>query len=182
MRSPRHLMPEMREGGVNVTPLIDVVMVLIVFFMLVAKIGVISGADPEILPPEVYFGGVKIENLAGTLTLNVRDPMLVREKDPATGNEVARRVSSERAEQPLVTALVEGANEPKPIPIVVRNEQGQVIDYPLRRVLDAAVKANPKLKLIILADREVEYYLLEQVLIASAEARVADFNFQMREP
>jgi biopolymer transport protein ExbD len=175
-----HLMPEMKEGGVNVTPLIDVVMVLIIFFMLVAKIGVITGAEKDILPPETYIG-TKIENLAGTLTLNVRDELVVREKDPATGNMVARRLSG-RSEQPLVTALVEGADEPKPIPIVLRNEQGGIIDYPLRRVLDAAVKANPKLKLIILADLETEYYLLEQVLTAAAEAKVSDFNFQMREP
>ena len=38
-------MPDMKEGGVNVTPLIDIVMCLIIFFMLVAKIGVTSGAD-----------------------------------------------------------------------------------------------------------------------------------------
>ena len=36
----KHIMPEMKEGGVNVTPLIDIVMCLIIFFMLVAKIGV----------------------------------------------------------------------------------------------------------------------------------------------
>ena len=39
----KHLMPEMKEGGVNVTPLIDIVMCLIIFFMLVAKIGVSRG-------------------------------------------------------------------------------------------------------------------------------------------
>ena len=44
----KHSMPEMHEGGVNVTPLIDIVMVLIVFFMLVAKIGVTGGQDPNV--------------------------------------------------------------------------------------------------------------------------------------
>ena len=39
----KHSMPEMKEGGVNVTPLIDIVMCLIIFFMLVAKIGVTKG-------------------------------------------------------------------------------------------------------------------------------------------
>jgi biopolymer transport protein ExbD len=44
----QHRMPAIREGGVNVTPLIDIVMCLIIFFMLVAKIGVDTGADRNI--------------------------------------------------------------------------------------------------------------------------------------
>ena len=39
----KHHMPEMKEGGVNVTPLIDIVMCLIIFYMLVAHIGVDTG-------------------------------------------------------------------------------------------------------------------------------------------
>ena len=40
----------------NVTPLIDVVMCLIIFFMLVAKIGVTSGAESEIDIPITQLG------------------------------------------------------------------------------------------------------------------------------
>jgi len=47
----RRRMPDMHESGVNVTPLIDIVMVLIVFFMLVAKIGVSRGEDADIPLP-----------------------------------------------------------------------------------------------------------------------------------
>src|SRR5438309_8388357 len=66
----RHSMPEMKEGGVNVTPLIDIVMVLIVFFMLVAKIGVSRGEDKDIqLPTSVQ--GMKITEFSNTLTLNI---------------------------------------------------------------------------------------------------------------
>src|SRR5215212_7314134 len=68
----KHSMPDMKEGGVNVTPLIDIVMCLIIFFMLVAKIGVKSGADPKIKPPSTLLGG-KIEDMGNTITLNVRD-------------------------------------------------------------------------------------------------------------
>src|SRR3954464_3902492 len=67
----KHKMPEMKEGGVNVTPLIDIVMCLIIFFMLVAKIGVTSGADPHIKPPSTLLGA-KIEDMGNTFTLNVR--------------------------------------------------------------------------------------------------------------
>src|SRR2546430_7924829 len=82
----KHLMPEMKEGGVNVTPLIDIVMVLIIFFMLVAKIGVTTGADATIDPPETILG-VSLKDLGNTLTLNVR--------------------GGPRLEEPIVTALVE---------------------------------------------------------------------------
>ena len=66
----KHSMPEMKEGGVNVTPLIDIVMCLIIFFMLVAKIGVTRGVDTHITLPEAILG-VKITELGSTLTLNL---------------------------------------------------------------------------------------------------------------
>jgi len=79
-------MPEVKEGGVNVTPLIDIVMCLIIFFMLVAKIGVDTGADQRISIP-ASLQGLEIKDMGNTLTLNVvPGPM----------------------DQPMVTALVEG--------------------------------------------------------------------------
>ena len=66
----KHSMPDMKEGGVNVTPLIDIVMCLIIFFMLVAKIGVSTGIDQKIDAPKTYLG-VKIKDLGNALTLNL---------------------------------------------------------------------------------------------------------------
>jgi len=83
-----HKMPEMKEGGVNVTPLIDVVMCLIIFFMLVAKIGVAGFADPTIDTPASILGK-ELKDKASTLTLNVRG-------------------GQQGSDQPFVTALVEG--------------------------------------------------------------------------
>src|ERR1700685_1219773 len=65
-----HQMPHIREGGVNVTPLIDVVMCLIIFFMLVAKIGVDTGSD-KTLDISSSFLGTDIRDMGNTLTLNV---------------------------------------------------------------------------------------------------------------
>src|ERR1043165_7812936 len=84
----RRGMPRRTGGEVNVTPLIDVVMVLIVFFMLVAKIGVTTGAEPMDLPATIL--GAKIEDMGNTLTLNVR---------PGA------------ADEPVVTALISGKKE-----------------------------------------------------------------------
>ena len=66
----KHSMPEMKEGGVNVTPLIDIVMCLIIFFMLVAKIGVARGVDKVIKLPDSM--GERIKDMGQTLlTLNI---------------------------------------------------------------------------------------------------------------
>src|SRR5437764_13920437 len=83
----RHI-PESHANHPSVTPLIDVVMCLIIFFMLVAKIGVSTGADPTIDIP-VSALGQDLKDPGQALTLNVR---------PGVGD------------QPLVTALVEGGS------------------------------------------------------------------------
>src|SRR5215212_3492393 len=148
----------MKEGGVNVTPLIDIVMVLIVFFMLVAKIGVTTGADSTIQPPETILG-VAIKDLGNTLTLNVR--------------------GGPRLEEPIVTALLEkGDREPKEIKIIER--RGTIQDKPLERVLSAFQKNNANAKVIILAEKDLQYHLLEQVLISCASAKITNVNFQTK--
>jgi biopolymer transport protein ExbD len=155
----RHLMPEMKEGGVNVTPLIDIVMCLIIFFMLMTKIGVATGADPGIVPPETIFGG-SLKDLGNTLTLNV------------TGGP--------RLEEPIVTALVEkGDREPREVKIF--ENRGGTVDRPLERVLTAFRQANPKAQLIILGPKDLQYHLLEQVLISAANAKITSINFQTRQ-
>src|ERR1700710_2388017 len=108
----RHI-PESHTAHPNVTPLIDIVMCLIIFFMLVAKIGVSTGAE-KIEPPETLLG-VKIKDIGNTLILNVREA-------PANNPAVLP--------DPLVTALLDQKdNAPKEIKI----RQGS--DTPLRRVL-----------------------------------------------
>src|SRR5271154_77503 len=65
----RHI-PEARSAHPNVTPLIDIVMCLIIFFMLVAKIGVSTGAEKMEIPASIM--GNPITDMDNTLTLNVR--------------------------------------------------------------------------------------------------------------
>src|ERR671912_2808347 len=83
-------LPENHVAHPNVTPLIDIVMCLIIFFMLVAKIGVDTGADQAIVIP-ASFQGLQIEDMGNTLTLNIR---------PIAGTD-----------QPMVSALVGGVVE-----------------------------------------------------------------------
>ncbi len=103
----KHSMPEMKEGGVNVTPLIDIVMCLIIFFMLVAKIGVTRGEDKDIRLPEAILGA-RIEDLGNSLTLNIHssprpedDPQVTalinNEKKDIHGDELVRVLKAFKA-------------------------------------------------------------------------------------
>src|SRR3954470_14599079 len=82
----RHGLAESHAAHPNVTPLIDIVMCLIIFFMLVAKIGVTTGAEKEIDIPVSQLGfDIKQIGIESSVVLNIR----------------------EVAGQPFVTAIVE---------------------------------------------------------------------------
>ena len=149
----KHLMPELKEGSVNVTPLIDIVMCLIIFFMLVAKIGVSRGAEPMELPET--FRGTKIDDLGNTLTLNVRN----------SGGE-----------SPKVTALVEGHQREIGMDFA---EDGKSANS-LVSVLSILRARNAKFQVIIRAEKDLPYRLLEPVLLACTQANVQNVSFNTR--
>src|SRR3954470_12566351 len=162
----RRGMPETREGNVNVTPLIDIVMCLIIFFMLVAKIGVDTGADQAIVIP-TSFQGLEIQDMGNTLTLNVR---------PIAGSD-----------QPMVSALVGGVVEElkmvdpvtgyKPLLATLKSFR---FGKDLKQGGTNENADNPEFKVIIRGDESMGYQYLEPVLITCAEARVKNVNFNTR--
>jgi len=147
-------MPEMKEGGVNVTPLIDIVMCLIIFFMLVAKIGVTTGADPTIDIPVSELGQA-IKEMGNTLTLNVR---------PKAG-----------ANEPQVTTIVQGHADTE-----IKLLDPTTGRHELRELLTQLRKQNPQLSVIIRGDADMAYSYLEPVLITCAEAGVKNVNFNTK--
>lgn len=149
----RHLMPEMKEGGVNVTPLIDIVMCLIIFFMLVAKIGVSTGAEKMEIPETVL--GNKIEDMGNTLTLNIRRGI---------------------GDEPYVTALVAGQQQELKL---VENRGGK-LESPLVNVLVRVRGKNDEFKVIIRAEKDLPYRFLEPVLSACSQANVKNVNFNTK--
>lgn len=161
----RRGMPDVKEGGVNVTPLIDIVMCLIVFFMLVAKIGVDTGADQRIIIP-ASLQGLEIKDMGNTLTLNVT---------PGIGN------------QPMVTALVQGiVQEVKVVdsvtgqkPLLATLRQWR-FGRDLRPGGTNQDADNPEFKVILRGDEEMAYSFIEPVLITCAEAKVKNVNFNTR--
>ncbi len=162
MRSRRQL-PRLTDGVVNVTPLIDVVMVMIVFFMLVAKIGVDTGVDRTIaIPTSVLGTDIKQMDIPNSLTLNVRAGL---------------------ADQPDVTALLKGRLQE----LRLADSQGH---NPLADSLKffrhgkdlvpggwGVNSDNPSFNVIIRGDREMDYHFLEPVLLACAQASVKSVSF-----
>jgi biopolymer transport protein ExbD len=147
-------MPDMKEGGVNVTPLIDIVMCLIIFFMLVAKIGVSTGAEKMEIPETVW--GLKIDDMGNTLLLNVR-----------------RGASDE----PLITALVH--DKLQEIRLSQVGASGKV-ESPLVDLLTKLRNRNEEFRIIIRAEKDLPYRYLEPVLLAAGQANVKNVNFNTR--
>jgi biopolymer transport protein ExbD len=147
-------MPEMKEGGVNVTPLIDVVMCLIIFFILVAKIGVSTGLDKKIDAPSTYLG-VNITDLGNALALNLY---------PKAG-----------ADEPQILVDLKGERQKE---LKLQDNKGGKVVHPLREVLqDLKKERGAKFKVIINADKGMRYAQLQLVLQACAEAGVSSVNF-----
>jgi len=167
--SKKHSMPEMKEGGVNVTPLIDVIMCLIIFFMLVAKIGVATGAEKLALPETLV--GVKIDKLGPNLILNVSDPnlkMVNGEVERVNG----RAVREGHLESPRVTITPEVGNPlTKEIKLEAKTSSGQT-DEPLTRVIEAALKNFPELSVTLRCQKEVDYATLARVIEKISKAQV----------
>jgi biopolymer transport protein ExbD len=147
-------MPEMKEAGVNVTPLIDVVMCLIIFFILVAKIGVSTGLDKKIDAPSTYLG-VNITDLGNALALNLY---------PKAG-----------ADEPQILVDLKGERQKE---LKLQDNLGGKLVHPLREVLqDLKKERGEKFKVIINADKGMRYAQLQLVLQACAEAGVSSVNF-----
>src|SRR4051812_13145476 len=163
MKRRRRGMPRVNEGAVNVTPLIDVVMVMIVFFMLVAKIGIDTGVDRTIAIPASILGtDPKQLDIPNSLTLNVRPGL---------------------ADQPDITALLNGnLQELRLKDSQGRNPLADSLKY-FRYGKDLAPGGwgingdNPNFNIIIRGDGDMDYRYLEPVLLACAEANVKSVNF-----
>jgi biopolymer transport protein ExbD len=158
-------MPESHATHPNVVPLIDIIMCLIVFFMLAAKIGVSKGEDQKITIPQTI-RGAKLE-LSGSLIVNV--------KKPALGGMA-----------PDVTAMVGGAvTELKIDAGGGKNQLYETLRF-LRYGEDGKPGGsgknadNEKFKLIIRADEDLDYRFLEPVLLAAANAGVVDMAYQTK--
>jgi biopolymer transport protein ExbD len=152
--------PQVHAIHPNVTPLIDIVMCLVIFFMLVARIGVTTGAQAMVLPASIQ--GVDIHDMGNTLTLNVwpgpNDQPIVRTfiKD----HEEELKITDKDGQKPLAEVLAYFRYGPD-----------------RRKNSD---DDNPNFSVIIRAEQETPYRYIEPVLTACAEAGVRTVNFNTR--
>jgi biopolymer transport protein ExbD len=149
--SKRHI-PESHTAHPNVTPLIDIIMCLIIFFMLVAKIGVTTGAEEIKIPKTIY--GTKISDMGNTLTLNIPD--------------ASNNISSD---MPTVRALVAHSKDETPVmqtlPLLDSSGQNQLLitlEYYKQQFAD--------FKVIIRADGEQNWRAIQPVLLTINQAGV----------
>lgn len=147
----KHKMPEMKEGGVNVTPLIDIVMCLIIFFMLVAKIGVTRGVDAHINLPKG--NGLPIKEMGQTMTLNIRHL---------------------NGHVPLITALV-GMKD-----VQLSLDDQKVTPY-LQGELTKFKALNPKASVILRGDDDLSFEELAPVLMEIAAAGITDTAYEIHD-
>src|SRR5436190_1567877 len=130
----RHPLPKVFSVHPNVTPLIDVVMCLIIFYMLVAQIGINHGEDRTIKLPAALLG-IDLTDLGNTITLNVLRP--------------------ETGGQPRVTYL--DAHTGTVVDIPVESDGRHVLADLLRQLKGQ----NSEFKVIIRADENLDYQFLE---------------------
>jgi biopolymer transport protein ExbD len=153
----KHHIPESHSAHPNVTPLIDIIMCLIIFFMLVAKIGVTTGAEKIDIP--ITDLGTKIADMGNTLTLNVPG----HTGDDASTVIVHALLPSTNGGQPEITnlqlrAAVSGQNQ-------------------LQNALMAIKKEKPELKVIIRADANLDWRFIEPVLVTCNQAGIRTLEY-----
>ncbi len=153
--SKRHI-PESHTAHPNVTPLIDIIMCLIIFFMLVAKIGVDTGAQKIDIPTTAL--GTKIKDMSNTLVLNIPE---------ALGDE------------PSVSALVKppGGGTPRLINLPLHDAQGQNV---LQNTLAMYKGQNPDFKVIIRAKDDLQWRFISPVLDTCNDAGVRTIEFNTK--
>lgn len=159
--------PESHATHVNVVPMVDVIMCLIIFYMLAARIGVNTGEDEKVVIPFSQLGK-EIKAMDNTLLINVSEdkqgnPRVYTLIDPETGTSDRKEFTiptggSGRMLQDLLTVMRLGLDRKA-------GGSGDNAD-------------NEKLQLVIRADREVTFRNLQQVLVAANAAQISKFNLQ----
>ncbi|HVS69788.1 MAG TPA: biopolymer transporter ExbD [Phycisphaerae bacterium] len=140
----------MHDEHVNVTPLIDVVMCLIIFFMICGKLAKDEANDTVKIPTASL--GQELADQRDRLIINVVH---------APGSEHEGRIDA--------------SVEPE---IYVRGEQ--VSQAALADYLDREKRDAPDIKVILRADRGLAYDWIAPILISCAQANIKSVNFSTK--
>lgn len=145
-------MPDSHGAHPNVTPLIDIVMCLIIFFMLIAKIGVNTGAKQSIKVPSSV-QGIDLKIMGNSVVFNV---------EPGT------------AAFPRVSALLKQANGRD-----VEEHFGEANKL-IASLVSLKGKGKDDFKVVVRAPEHMMFSELQKFLKACSDARVTNIAYNTR--
>ena len=157
MAKRRGLAPQ-HDEHVNVTPLIDIVMCLIIFFMICGKL-----VQADVAPIEVPKAkkAQELQDQKDRLFLNLVPDYTEKVKEQAKSN-------------PRVYMIAENKLELKPLVQI----HGKTIPFEeLPTVLREAKKDNPDMRLLIRADRDLHYKWISPLIVSCAKADIRSIHF-----
>jgi biopolymer transport protein ExbD len=149
-------MEPMHDEHVNVTPLIDVIMCLIIFFLVVGRL--VKDEMVDMVIPRAQLGQ-EMDDQQNRLTINIV-PVL-KDKD---GNEIPP------GHRPPPTVLVRGR------PVITTTDGWTELTKALR----AEKAENPDLKVVLRADQDQTYEWIAPALVACAQANIKNVNFSTK--
>ncbi len=153
----------MHDEHVNVTPLIDVVMCLIIFFMICGKL-VKNEIEGKVEVPEARLGQEMAEQRE-KLVIN-----LVPNEEELAKAQDASLSTPERLH------LAAGTIHPK----WKVGTRAVTTEDELKGLLKDAVKANKDIKVTIRADQVQQYLYISPILVACARANIKTVNFSTK--
>lgn len=137
----------MQDTHVNVTPLIDIIMCLIIFFLLVGHIAKAASVK-----------GIKIPSAKNGRDMRDKSDQLIINLVPPVGGYGDNAVPS----------------------ILIWSNQ--IPESELAGYLRKQKSENPKMKVVLRADRSIPYKFVAPVLISCAQAHIASIHFMTRRP
>jgi biopolymer transport protein ExbD len=140
----------MHDDHVNVTPLIDVVMCLIIFFMICGNLAKDEANDQVTIPKASL--GQELGEQRDRLIINV-----VQGPDANQGGHINPAVEPD---------------------IYVRGQL--MAPAALASYLDREKRSAPDLKVILRADRDLSYNWIAPILISCAQANIKSVNFSTK--
>ncbi|HEY4329183.1 MAG TPA: biopolymer transporter ExbD [Phycisphaerae bacterium] len=127
----------MESGHVNVTPLIDVIMCLIIFFLLCGQFAKEEASDRVRIPQADL--GLQMTDQQGRLLINVVPP---ETSDAGTAPDIIIRSHSVSPERLTAYLLNEKENNPE-VKVIIRADQDVAYNW-ISPVLAACAQANIK--------------------------------------
>lgn len=147
----------MHDDHVNVTPLIDVIMCLIIFFLVAGKLAK-DQFNQNIVIPRAHFS-LEMEDQEGRLPINIV---------PAGHAEAA-------ANPDVIREPFNAYAEPE---VWIRGKKMPMAE--LAAYLRKEKKETPHAKIVLRADQNIAYQWIAPVLVACAQADIKSVNFSTR--